>query len=97
MPLYEYQCRECGSSLEARQKFSDAPLTDCPTCETEGSLFRVIQAPGVVFKGSGFYVTDHRSNNPASPAKNGKNGSDHSSSEKSTAAESKPAAAETPA
>ena len=58
MPVYLYECENCGERFEARQSFSDAPLTVCPTCE--GSIHRVIQPVGVVFKGSGFYITDSR-------------------------------------
>lgn len=60
MPLYAYQCRNCGHNFEARQSFNDAPLTECPNCHVETSVFRVIQAAGVVFKGSGWYVTDSK-------------------------------------
>ncbi|MBI5929511.1 MAG: zinc ribbon domain-containing protein [Chloroflexi bacterium] len=59
MPLYAYQCRNCGHEFETRQSFNDAPLTDCPNCH-QSSVFRVIQAAGVVFKGSGWYVTDSK-------------------------------------
>jgi putative FmdB family regulatory protein len=62
MPLYQYKCRECGYDLEARQKFSEEPLTECPSCGAPTGLYRVVQAAGVVFKGSGFYVTDSRGN-----------------------------------
>ncbi len=58
MPIYLYECENCGERFEARQSFSDKSLTICPTCE--GSIHRVIQPVGVVFKGSGFYVTDSR-------------------------------------
>ena len=58
MPVYTYECESCGERFEARQSFNDEPLTVCPTCE--GKLYRVIQPVGVVFKGSGFYVTDSR-------------------------------------
>jgi putative FmdB family regulatory protein len=58
MPIYKYVCENCGEQFEARQSFSDEPLTVCPTCE--GHIHRVIQPVGVVFKGSGFYVTDSR-------------------------------------
>lgn len=58
MPIYTYECENCGQRFDAKQSFSDAPLTICPDCE--GSLHRVIQPVGVVFKGSGFYVTDSR-------------------------------------
>jgi putative FmdB family regulatory protein len=59
MPLYDYQCRHCGSELEIRQKFNDAPLTDCPTCATPNVLFRKVQPAPIMFKGGGFYVTDN--------------------------------------
>jgi putative FmdB family regulatory protein len=58
MPTYQYRCTECGHNLEAVQKFSDAALTECPNCG--GTLRKVFNAVGVVFKGSGFYRTDSR-------------------------------------
>ena len=58
MPTYSYKCTECGHSYEVRQRFSDEPLTVCPACE--GRVRRVISQVGIVFKGSGFYVTDNR-------------------------------------
>lgn len=60
MPTYQYRCTECGQDLEVVQKFSDASLTECPNCH--GSLRKVYNAVGVVFKGSGFYSTDNRKN-----------------------------------
>jgi putative FmdB family regulatory protein len=58
VPVYQYACTECGHQLEARQSFSDDPLTVCPECD--GRLRKVLSAVGVVFKGSGFYRTDSR-------------------------------------
>ncbi|HLY27598.1 MAG TPA: FmdB family zinc ribbon protein [Aggregatilineales bacterium] len=58
MPIYTYECENCGQRFDAKQSFSEAPLTICPDCE--GALHRVIQPVGIVFKGSGFYVTDSR-------------------------------------
>lgn len=58
MPTYQYRCSDCGNELEAVQKFTDPSLTECPTCD--GSLRKVFNAVGVVFKGSGFYRTDSR-------------------------------------
>lgn len=58
MPTYEYQCQECGERLEVFQKFSDKPLRAHPECG--GRLNKVFHASGVVFKGSGYYVTDSR-------------------------------------
>ena len=57
MPLYEYQCRDCGRNLEVIQKFSDEPLTDCSECG--GTLEKVLSAPAFHFKGSGWYITDY--------------------------------------
>ncbi len=59
MPTYEYRCANCGADLEVQQRFTDDPLTVCPTCQ--GPLHKVFSAVGVVFKGSGFYATDNRS------------------------------------
>ncbi len=58
MPLYEYECEACGLRFERVQHFSDDPLRSCPECE--GPVHRVIQPVGIIFKGSGFYVTDSR-------------------------------------
>ncbi|MCW2812050.1 MAG: regulatory protein FmdB family [Friedmanniella sp.] len=58
MPTYQYRCTECGHDLEAVQKFTDSALTECPSCG--GSLRKIFNAVGVVFKGSGFYRTDSR-------------------------------------
>jgi len=61
MPIYEYKCAECGHRLEAIQKVSDDPLTDCPTCGRAG-LKRLISAAGFQLKGSGWYATDFKNN-----------------------------------
>jgi putative FmdB family regulatory protein len=60
MPIYTYRCENCGVQFERRQNFSDAPLTRCPECNKK-SLRKVYTPVGIVFKGSGFYSTDHRS------------------------------------
>ncbi len=64
MPTYQYQCTACGEGLEAVQKFTDEPLTECPACS--GRLRKVFSAVGIVFKGSGFYRTDSRSSSSTS-------------------------------
>ena len=56
MPLYEYQCPECGT-FERVQKFSDSILTACPTCGSP--VEKLPSAPAIQFKGSGWYVTDY--------------------------------------
>ena len=59
MPIYVYQCADCDTQIEKRQGFADAPLTTCEQCG--GSVRRVLQPVGIIFKGSGFYSTDSRS------------------------------------
>ena len=66
MPLYTYRCHACNHELEARQRMSDEPLKECPSCH-QPQLRRVINQVGVMFRGSGFYVTDTKSSNPAAP------------------------------
>ncbi|MEU8197915.1 FmdB family zinc ribbon protein [Microbispora amethystogenes] len=66
MPTYQYACTACGEQLEAVQKFSDDPLTECPACQ--GKLRKVFSAVGIVFKGSGFYRTDSRSSSSSTTA-----------------------------
>ncbi len=85
MPTYQYACTACGEQLEAVQKFSDAPLTDCPQCA--GKLRKVFSAVGIVFKGSGFYRTDNRSSNSSKST-----ASTTSASSDSSKTESAPAA-----
>lgn len=60
MPIYTYRCDECGVQFEQYQKFDDEPLSICPECG-EPSLHKVYTPAGIIFKGSGFYATDHRS------------------------------------
>lgn len=68
MPLYEYECRKCGVRFERRQSFSEEPVRTCPECG--GQVQRLVQPVGIVFKGSGFYVTDNRSSSStATPGK----------------------------
>ncbi len=57
MPTYEYLCRGCSHRFETWQKMTEDPLTICPECG--GDIRRVLFPAGVVFKGSGFYKTDH--------------------------------------
>ena len=63
MPLYEYECKQCGRRTEKIQKFSDAPLTDCPHCG--GPMERTLTAPAVQFKGGGWYKDLYSSAKPA--------------------------------
>jgi putative FmdB family regulatory protein len=66
MPLYEYACEKCGDRFEVMQKFSDEPLTTHEKCG--GAVHRLISAPALQFKGSGWYVTDYARGGTSSPA-----------------------------
>jgi putative FmdB family regulatory protein len=77
MPTYSYLCDTCGHDFEAVQRFADDPLSECPQCGAP--IRRVIQPVGVVFKGSGWYITDSR---PKS-ASDGDGGRSSSSTDKS--------------
>jgi putative FmdB family regulatory protein len=59
MPIYEYQCASCSHRVEMIQKFSDAPLTDCPSCG-RAELQKLISAPAFRLKGGGWYETDFK-------------------------------------
>ncbi|MBU2489078.1 MAG: zinc ribbon domain-containing protein [Proteobacteria bacterium] len=63
MPLYEYECTECGMVEETLQKFSDAPLTSCRSCQ--GKLRKLVSHSSFHLKGSGWYVTDYASKSGA--------------------------------
>ncbi|MFC2060818.1 FmdB family zinc ribbon protein [Chloroflexota bacterium] len=58
MPIYEYECGFCNFNFERKQRFGDKPIAACPRCQ--GEVHRVICAAPIIFKGSGFYVTDNR-------------------------------------
>ena len=93
MPIYVYRCEKCGSQVEKKQSFSDAPLVECEQCH--GRLHKVFSPAVIIYKGSGFYSTDYSSKSGSndrngSPDKSSsveKNGSDKSESK--TASESK--------
>jgi len=69
MPTYEYECKSCSHSFEVFQSMSDPPLKECPECG--GEVRRLIfGGTGVIFKGSGFYVTDKgKADKPSAPKK----------------------------
>lgn len=83
MPIYTYRCENCGIQFDKRQHFSDEPLKICPECG-KSELRKVYQPVGIVFKGSGFYATDHRSPSGVTPPKK----SDTNKSETKAAAKS---------
>jgi putative FmdB family regulatory protein len=68
MPLYEYQCENCGKTFEIIQKFSDPPLSNCPhSCGKEGTVKRLVSRTSFQLKGGGWYATDYKKS-PSSPA-----------------------------
>ncbi len=81
MPVYAYRCQSCGITFERVQKFDDKPLTRCPECR-KGTVRRILQPPAIVFKGSGWYATDHRS--PSGQGSFHKSESDHKKAESTT-------------
>jgi len=58
MPIYEYECTSCGHRFEVKQRFSDEPVATCPTCGN--AVRRLLHPAGIIFKGSGFYITDYK-------------------------------------
>jgi putative FmdB family regulatory protein len=65
MPIYEYECQKCHQTTEAMQKFSDPPLTECPSCS--GSLKKMISQSSFHLKGAGWYVTDYARKGSSTP------------------------------
>lgn len=70
MPFYDYRCQACGHELEAMQKMSDAPLTDCPACG-KPELSKLISAAGFRLKGGGWYETDFKTGSKKNIAESG--------------------------
>lgn len=68
MPLYEYLCKKCAHRFEKIQRFSDPEIKECPQCA--GEVERLLSAPAVQFKGTGWYVTDY-AKRPASSSASG--------------------------
>ena len=95
MPVYTYRCDVCGFTFDQKLGFNDPQPSRCPECGAE-ALHRVYRPVGIVFKGSGFYTTDHRSPSGTKGNGNGKGGGSQTATESHTkaepsAAESKPA------
>jgi len=89
MPLYEYKCARCGEVFEVIQKFADAPLREHPGCG--GVVERLLSAPALQFKGSGWYVTDYGRNGSAGKEKRKSDSGDHSKKAEGSKPEAAPA------
>jgi len=93
MPTYEYECKNCSHSFEVFQSMSDSPLTTCPECGSE--VRRIIfGGAGVIFKGSGFYVTDKNKSSAVLPGSTAKTDKKSASDAKPSTGESAPSTAE---
>jgi putative FmdB family regulatory protein len=90
VPLYEYQCPKCGCRFERIQKFSDPDPKKCPNCGA-GKLERLLHAPAVQFKGTGWYVTDYaRKGGTAEPSRKEAHAAETSAAPAKEKAEAKP-------
>jgi putative FmdB family regulatory protein len=69
MPIYDYECNKCHHRFELKKSFTEDSSAKCPECKSKAS--RIITSVPVIFKGSGFYVTDHKKSNPASTPEKG--------------------------
>ena len=88
MPTYEYRCKECGHEFELFQSMLDEPVKTCPECK--GVVERLIGGgAGLLFKGSGFYITDYRSDSYAKAARADKPPVSTSDSSKKSSSDSK--------
>jgi putative FmdB family regulatory protein len=94
MPVYTYRCENCGVQFERYQKFADQPLTWCPECNKK-TLRKVYLPVGIVFKGSGFYSTDHRS--PSGQSWNSSNSEKSGENKSESKTDTKPSESSTPA
>lgn len=96
MPTYEYRCPACSHRFELRQGFQDPPAAQCPKCQS--SAERIISRVGVVFKGSGWYSTDHRSSRgvPGSSSAEAEESESNGSESPDTGGETKQAETSTP-
>ena len=93
MPTYEYRCKSCGFEFEELQSMSASPLVVCPKCAAPALKRLMSGGGGLVFKGSGFYLTDYKKSN-TSPSTTSSSKTESKPQEKSdTKSDSKPAAA----
>jgi putative FmdB family regulatory protein len=92
MPTYEYRCAECGNEFEQFGRMSDPPVQECPNCHAQAQR-KISGGAGLVFKGSGFYITDYRGEGYKKAAESDKSASSGGGESKSSESKSEPAAA----
>lgn len=95
MPTYDYECKSCQHTWEAVQSIKAAPLKKCPECGKNQARRVIGPGAGIIFKGSGFYITDYRSDSYKKAASADKPASDSAKSAESSSAKSEPKAAKT--
>ncbi len=97
MPTYEYRCPSCGNEFEKFQRMSDEPVAECPSCGA-GAERRLSGGAGLLFKGSGFYITDYRSDSykKAASSEGGSSSGGDAKPSSSSSSESKPAGGSPP-
>jgi putative FmdB family regulatory protein len=95
MPTYEYRCPSCGNEFEKFQRMSDEPVAECPSCGASSER-RLSGGAGLLFKGSGFYITDYRSDSYKKAASSDGGSSPGGDSKPSSSPESKPAGGSAP-
>ena len=93
MPIYEYRCAACEHTFEVRQRFSDPPVKRCPKCKAK--VEKLISAPGLLFKGTGWYVTDYANQSRKKSMEAEKSASGNGGDKRSDKAEAKSDKAET--
>jgi len=92
MPTYEYVCNACGNRFEKFQSMTSAPVRQCPKCKKNKARRLISAGAGLIFKGSGFYITDYRSEGYKEKAKADTADGDSKTPEKgATTADTKPA------
>jgi putative FmdB family regulatory protein len=84
MPTYEYACPKCGHQFEVFQSMKDEPLTKCPACKKSGVKRLLGSGAGLIFKGSGFYITDYKNKSGGSSSGSSSKSSAKASESKST-------------
>ncbi|HWA87172.1 MAG TPA: zinc ribbon domain-containing protein [Opitutus sp.] len=96
MPTYEYACPKCGHTFEVFQSMRDEPLKKCPKCRKTGVKRLIGGGAGLIFKGSGFYITDYKNNKPAS-GKSESGGADKAAAKPEKKTETPPSKSSNPA
>ncbi len=89
MPTYDYVCRKCHKEMEIFQSMLDKPLTKCPECGKNGLQRQIGAGAGIIFKGSGFYCTDYRSDSYQKAAKKDKSAASSSNGKSDSGKDSK--------